>query len=178
MLIHPNFDPQSQANKQKIDTIIDSAEAFSLPSKILEPLYVFDNVGRSINSVTPDIILQGSVDVLDPCKLDIGITITSTWNYVCNVSVYIDDVPINLPPAPGAAHPDATFTYFHTAISGTSFINVHSMVAITDVLPVGIHTVKIGFNGYWSGNAHTVLYNQVTNAAIVGTSNLTVKEFR
>lgn len=170
-LIHPGFDPQSQANRQDID---------NLRAKVA-PLYVLNNGAReTINSLNPEIILNGTIDVLQATKVEIHGTINGTFNYVCSIAVYVDDVPIGIPADQTGQlnHPDCMITTFDSSVGTTNQAKIEAYHVVTDELAAGLHTIKVGVVGFFNGNKHTVYINNVSGNNIASSSTLVVAEFR
>ena len=144
MLLHPGFQEQQdgQGSVAKV-----------------APLYVLSTQSSvEIDSLDPVVFLEGSVDVLSPTSLRISGVITGSFNWVVGVAIYVDDIPINVPSAPNDCHPDCLYVHFD-GHNNNGYSQHKPFDTLSDILPVGIHTVKIGMLGKFQGTKHTIYAN-------------------
>lgn len=147
--------------------------------KIFIPLYVLLNdVKITVNQGDPYIIMQGDVDVLkDNTRLQIDVVISSTFNYVVGIAIYLDDVAIGTGSRNNDCHDDCAFVNFNNS-SNSNFMSQSHCNLVTDELNKGIHNIKIGILGKWNGNAHTIFVGDSILNNKPSSSTLIVKEFK
>ena len=176
MLIHPGFDPQSQSNRQKIDGIIDSAEAFSLPSKLLAPIYVMRDDIFTINSLVPELILEGTVEALVPCQLNINAVISSNWRNANGIAIYVNGQSLHTATPPSLQHPDTMFGFSIT--SGTTSIGFKDFNVMCELPAAGSYLIEIKGHVFYNGASLDMTINGRPGGALKSVSTLSLTEFR
>ena len=119
--------------------------------------------------------MEGEVEVLEPCQLEISGEISGSFYHVSGIAVYVDDVAINTGTGTNRCHVDCMKTrYFGTG--SNSYIVSVPYDTTTDILTVGVHTIKIGVICKWAGTKRTMYINNRSDNDMASSSCLIVKE--
>ena len=148
---------------EQTQAIVDNTSKHQ--KSIVAPIYVFLNPDTGIYisgepySVDrkPTIFMEGTVEVIKPTRLKIVGVASITPVYVLGIAIYVDGIAIGTGGSINACHVDCAFIYFY-AVGGITYMKQFPYSLVTDILPIGEHTVKIGAISSYTKNTSKTLY--------------------
>lgn len=133
------------------DLIVDGAGGSTNISNIVTPL-IINQIGGSptntdallIKSSTPVTVLEGTVEVIAPCQLNISGIISCTESYAYGLAIYVDDVPQQPAGLVPFTHEDCCITVYAGTPKGAGvYISQTPYDVTTTSLAVGVHNFKV-----------------------------------
>lgn len=134
---------------------------------------ILNSARQTINADDPVKVMTATITLKAPSKVMIEGVLNGTFYYVCGVAAYVNGTPINLGTGNNRCHVDC----FQVSYIGGSngHMRAEPYKTVTDVLPVGTHTIEIGVIGKWAGTKRTMYLNNRSSNDMASSSSLIVR---
>jgi len=129
---------------------------------------------QTINSPDPVVVLTAEIELDTPSKLLIEGVLNGAFQHVMGLALYIDDEPANRGTGTNTCHEDTFQVQFGNG--GVNFMQPVPYQTVTEELPAGTHTIKIGVIGRWAGVSRAIYLNDRSANGMPSTSSLIVRK--